>query len=212
VPLFLRRCAARDGQEGLLRRELIRVHEERTPRLTGLLEAAVYREHLQGREFLSLELYEDEAAAGGPARAAMLEALDETEGRHAEVAGVSIRLEVIYEYASIPQRALHSAAALLVARPEGVPRLRERLGPGVAVLAERLKPRRVIAAQGHERPELFVVVGDSEWAFDVDRYLTSGFGRRITAPLEPFLARPPRYFVLDPVWRYFRRLGGTARE
>ncbi|HET7341914.1 MAG TPA: hypothetical protein VFL90_10650 [Methylomirabilota bacterium] len=92
MPLFLRRCVARDGEEGLLRRELIRVHEEQAPTLTGLLEVWGYREHLAGREFLSLAIYEDDAAAASPARAAMLAALDEIESRHGETAGVSVRL------------------------------------------------------------------------------------------------------------------------
>jgi hypothetical protein len=211
VPLFLRRCVARDGEEGLLRRELIRVHEEQTPKVTGLLEVSVYREHLDGREFLSLAIYEDDEASAGAGRQALLAALDEVETRHGETAGVSVRLGPLYEYASLPQRSLHSAAVLLVSRPDGITRLRERLGPDVGVVAERLKPRRIIVAQGQERPELFVVVGDSEHPFDVDRYLTSAFGRRTTTSLEPYLARPPRFYVLDPVWRYFRGVsaGGT---
>ena len=212
MPLFLRRCVARDGQEAFLRQDLIRVHEEGVPKTTGLLELAVYREHVAGREFLSLAIYEDDAAVTGSGRKALLEALDETERRYGEAPGASIRLESLYEYASVPQTSVHSAAALLVTRPEHVARFRERLGPAVGTLAERLNPRRVIAAQGVERPEQFVVMADSNQPFDVDRFLTSAFGRRHTSQMEPYLAAPPRFYLLDPVWRYFRRFSGGMPE
>jgi len=212
VPLFLRRCVARDGQEAFFRQDLIRVHEEGVPRMAGLLELAVYREHGAGREFLSLAIYEDDAAVMGSGRKALLEALDETERRYGEAPGTSIRLESLYEYASVPQASTHGAAALLLARPEHVAGFRERLGPAIAALAERLNPRRVITAQGVERPEQFVVMADSHQPFDVDRFLTSAFGRRHTSQLEPYLAAPPRFYLLDPVWRYFRRFSGGMRE
>jgi hypothetical protein len=211
MPLFLRRYVAREGREGFLRHELIRVHEELVPKAIGLLEVSVYREHVIGREFLSLAIYDDDASVAGPGRKALLEELDEIERQHGEVSGVPVRLESLYEYASIPQPTRHSAAAVLDARPEQAAALRARLPPTVATVAERLRPRRVIVAQGVERPEQFVVVGDSEHPFDPDRYLTSGFGRRQTTLMEPFLVSPPRYYVLDPVWRYFRGFsaGGT---
>lgn len=212
MPLFLRRCVARDGQDALLRQELVRVHEERAPRARGLLEIAVYRENVVGREFLTLAIYEDDRAVMSGGRKSMLEDVDECERRFGEAPGISIRLESLYEYASVPQPSVHSAAAMLICRPEEVARFRERLPSTVASLAERLTPRRVIVGQGVERPEQFVVMADSEQRFDVDRYLTSAFGRRHSTQLEPYLAEPPRYYLLDPVWRYFRRFSGGMRE
>jgi hypothetical protein len=212
VPLFLRRCVARDGHEALLRQDLVRTHEELAPRVRGLLEVAVYREHTVGREFLSLAIYEDDAAVMAPGRKAMLEALDECERRFGEAPGVSIRLEGLYEYASVPQAALHSVAAMLICRAEHTGRMRERLPSAVASLAERLAPRRLLVGQGVEQPEQFVVMADSEQPFDVDRFLTSALGRGHTRRLERYLAMPPRFYLLDPVWRYFRRFSGERRE
>jgi hypothetical protein len=212
VPLFLRRCVARDGQEALLRQALVGAHEELASRARGLLEVAVYREHAMSREFLSLAIYEDDAAVEADGRKALLEAVDECERRFGEAPGISIRLDSLYEYASVPQASVHSAAAMLICRPEHTARFRERLPVGIAALAERLNPRRVLVLQGVERPEEFVVMGDSEHRFDVNRYLTSSFGRRHMAQLESYLAVPPRYYLLDPVWRYFRRFSGGMRE
>jgi hypothetical protein len=93
-----------------------------------------------------------------------------------------------------------------------VPRFRERLPTAVAALADRLTPRRLLAAQGVERPEEFVIMADSEQRFDVDRFLTSAFGRRHTSQLQAYLAGPPRFYLLDPVWKYFRRFSGGMRE
>ena len=212
MPLFLRRCVARDGQEAFFRQELVRAHEELAPRARGLLEIAVYREQVTGREFLTLAIYEDDTAVMAGGRKALLEAVDECERRFGEAAGISIRLDSLYEFASVPQTSVHSAAAMLICRPEHAARFRERLPVAVAGMAERLKPRRVLVAQGVERPEQFVVMGDSEQRFDVDRFLTSSFGRRHTSQLEPYLAMPPRFYLLDPVWRYFRRFSGGMRE
>jgi len=212
VPLFLRRCAARAGHEALLRQELVRAHEELAPRVRGLLEIAVYREQLVGREFLTLAIYEDDTAVMSSGRKALLEAVDDCEGRFGEAAGTSIRLDSLYEYASVPQAGVHSVAAMLICRQEHVPRFRERLPAAVAAMADRLTPRRLLAAQGVERPEEFVVMADSEQRFDVDRFLTSAFGRRHTSQLEAYLAVPPRFYLLDPVWKYFRRFSGGMRE
>jgi hypothetical protein len=212
VPLFLRRCVARNGQEALFRQELVRTHEERAPRARGLLEIAVYRETTLGREFLTLAIYEDDAAVVAGGRKSLLEGVDECERRFGEAPGISMRLESRYEYASVPQKGAHSAAAMLICRPQHVARFRERLPEAIAALAERLAPRRIILGQGVERPEHFVVMGDSEHRFDVDRYLTSALGRRHRSQLEPYLAEPPRYYLLDPVWRYFRRFSGGTLE
>jgi hypothetical protein len=116
VPLFLRRCAARVGREAFLRQELVRAHEELAPRARGLLEIAVYREQLVGREFLTLAIYEDDTAVMSSGRKALLEAVDECERRFAEAGGISIRLESLYEYASVPQTGVHSVAAMLICR------------------------------------------------------------------------------------------------
>ena len=102
----------------------------------------------------------------------------------------------------MPQAGVHSVAAMLVCRPEHVARSRERLPAAVAALADRLTPRRLLAAQWVERPEEFVVMADSEQRFDVDRFLTSAFGRR----------HEPRFYLLDPVWNYFRRFSGGMQE
>ena len=195
-----------------MRQDLVRAHEELAPRVRGLLEIAAYREQVVGREFLTLALYEDDTAVMSVGRKALLEAVDECERRFGEAAGISIRLDSLYEYASVPQASVHSAAAMLICRPEHVARFRARLPAAVAALAERLGPRRVLVAQGVERPEQFVVMGDSEHRFDVDRFLTSAFGRRHTSQLESYLAVPARYDLLDPVWRYFRRFTGGMRE
>lgn len=208
MPLFLRRCVARDGEAGFLRRELIRVHEELVPRATGLQEVTVYREQSIGCEFLSLSLYDDEAALHRDEHEALMDALRAIETAHAGEPTTELRLETILEYASLPQPSLHSAAVLLRARLGRAPDLRARLRPTIEAITERMKPRRAVVAYAVEQPELFVIVGDSEQPFDVDRYLTSGFGRRTTGSLEPYLAAAPRYFLLDPVWRYFRRLRG----
>ena len=212
MPLFLRRCVARDGQEAFLRQELVRVHEDRAPKVRGLLEIAVYRENVVGREFLTLAIYEDDRAVMAGGRKSMLEGVDECERRHGEAPGISIRLDSLYEYASVPQASLHSAAVILICRPQDLARFRERLPATVASIAERLTPRRVIVGQGVERPEQFVVMADSEQPFDVSRYLTSAFGRRHSIQLEPYLAEAPRYYLLDPVWRYFRRFSGGMLE
>ena len=212
MPLFLRRCAARAGHEALLRQELVRAHEELAPRVRGLLEIAVYREQVAGREFLTLAIYEDDVAVTSAGRKALLEAVDECEVRFGETAGISIRLDSLYEYASVPQAGVHSAAVVLICRPEHTARFRERLPVAVSAMAERLTPRRVLVGQGVERPEQFVVMADSEQRFDVDRFLTSAFGRRHTSQLEAYLAVPPRFYLLDPVWKYFRRFSGGMRE
>ena len=95
-------------------------------------------------------------------------------------------------------------------------RHREDEGPSVAPTARecQLSGENDEAALESEArrdaPETLFVLGDSDDRIDVDRYLQSTLHAQHLRRLAPLVAAPTRWFAIDPVWRYFRRLDAAA--
>lgn len=211
MPSYMRRWTAREGHEGVLRQELLRVHQTYAAKNPHLMESMLYREHFVAREFIGLAVYDDEAAVESRERRALLSAFDKLAAAHAETITPSHRVEMLHELVTIPTAAPNGIAALLRCQPEHVPEVTARLGAIARDIVERLSPARLLVAHATDEPGTFFVVGDSEDRVDLDRYLQSSLHRGHQAALKPFLVAPARWYSLDPVWRYFRGRGTDVR-
>lgn len=198
---------AREGQEATLRHELIGVHERMTRGIPHLMEVLLYREHFTSRRFLSIARYDDERAVASGERREMLDALLALETAHCEAPGDSRPLELLYEFAAIPQQGRHGVVALLTASSPGTAtEVGRRMAAGAGALVDRFKPTRMIVARVVDRLRLLVMI-DANDAIDIDRYLASSLRRQHMDALAPYLSAPPQWYALDPVWRYFRSGG-----
>lgn len=207
MPNFLRECVAREGHEAALRQELVGLHERMARGIPHLMEVLLYREHFVSRRFLSVVRYDDERAVASAERRALLDALVGLETARCEAPGDSRPLEVLYEFATIPPRGRHSVVALLTASsPGAATEVGRRMVGGAGALVDRVKPTRLVVARVVDRLRLLVML-DADDVIDIDRYLASSLRRQHTDALAPYLAAPPQWYALDPVWRYFRRTG-----
>ncbi|HEV8584078.1 MAG TPA: hypothetical protein VGT02_03805 [Methylomirabilota bacterium] len=207
MPNFLRESMAREGHEATFREALIGVHERMTRGIPHLMEVLLYREHFTARRFLSIVRYDDERAVQSDERRQMLDALTAIETAHCEAPAESRPLELLYEYATIPQQGQHGVVALLTASSQGTAiEVGRRMAGGAGALVDRLKPTRLIVARVLDRLRLLVML-DATDAIDIDRYLASSMRRRHMDAVAPYLAAPPQWYALDPVFRYFRRSG-----
>ena len=195
---------AREGRETTLRQELIGLHQRTARGIPHLMEVLLYREHFIGRRFLSIARYDDERAVASEERRAMLDALLALETASCEAPGDSRPLELLYEFAAIPHTGQHSVAALLTASSVGMAiEVGRRMAGGAGALVDRFKPTRLVVARVVDRLRLLVML-DANDAIDIDRYLASTLRRQHMDALAPYLAAPPQWYALDPVWRYFR--------
>ena len=96
------------------------------------------------------------------------------------------------------------AAAVLRCAPSAVPELGERLTAIARQLVERLSPSRVLAGFAEDDPGLFVFINDTEDNVDLPRYLGSALHAEHMRDYGPLLTEAPRWYSLDPTWRYFR--------
>lgn len=211
MPSYMRRWAAREGHEGVLRQELLRLHQTHAPKNPHLMESMLYREHFAAREFIGLAVYDDEAAVESRERRALLSAFDKLAAAHAETITPSHRVEMLHEFVTIPRTASNGMAALLRCEPDHVPEVTARLEAIARDIVDRLAPVRFLVGHAADEPGTFFVLGDSQHRVDLDRYLQSSLHRDHQATLERFLVAPARWYSLDPVWRYFRSSGADAR-
>ena len=201
---FLRECVAREGQEHALRGELIAVYERVAVTIPHLAEALLYREHFSSRRFLSIARYDDDRAIASAEHSATLDALTAAERAYCETPSQSRPVDVLYEHATARQRVRYSVVALLTALSEGMAsEVGRRMSTGATAFVERFDPMRLIVARVVDGLRLLVMVDASE-TIDIDRYLASSLRRRHMDALAPYLAAPPEWYALDPVWRYFR--------
>jgi hypothetical protein len=206
MPNLVRRWVAREGQEGRLRHELVRLYDEHIRTDARVIESMLYREHFAGRDFIGVTVYDEESALQGPERRRLLEALQAVSDAHAEVMEGSFRAEVIYEYAAIARQGAHGAAVLLPGKPARLVELSERLREMAAAAVEGLAPTRVLAWHLLEGPGHVLIIVDTEAPIELDHYLASPLRREHLDALAPFLTAPARWYSLDPIWHYFRRL------
>jgi hypothetical protein len=202
---FVRRWIAQDGHESLLRAELIGAHEEHVAGDPGTMEAMVYREHFHGREFIGLVVYDDESALEGERRRALLKRFETIAAAHAEVTEGAFRADLIYEFTSIARNAPYGVAALLRCDPRRVDEFSARLRTIAAGVVEQVGAPRVLAFHLGEPPGLVLLIADASVPVDLDRYFRSSFWRGHREVLGPLIAAPPRWYLLDPIWHYFRR-------
>ena len=204
MPNFLRECVAREGHEATFHHELTGLHERLAGGIPHLREVLLYREHFMSRRFLSIARYDDEGAVASAERGAMLDALLALERAHCEAPADSRPLELLYEFAAIPQKGQHSVVALLTASSEGTAtEVGRRMAAGAGALVDRFKPMRLVVARVVDRLRLLVML-DATDAIDIDRYLASSLRRQHMDALAPYLSAPPQWYALDPVWRYVR--------
>jgi hypothetical protein len=205
VPNFLRECVAREGQDTALRDQLVAAHERFARAIPHLVEVLLYREHFIGRRFLSIVRYDDERAVASLERGEMLDALAAAERAHGAALAESRPLEVLYEHAAVSPHGQYSVVALLTAVSEGMAtEVGRRMAVGAGALVDRVKPTRLVVARVVDRLRLLVMLDAGE-AIDIDRYLASSLRRQHMDALAPYLAAPPLWYALDPVWRYVRR-------
>lgn len=204
MPCYLRRWEARKGREELLHQELVDAYQVYASGNPAVMESIIYREHFVGGEFISLIICDTEVDASTPEERALLAAFEKIAGAHAETITPTLRVETLHEFATIPQTGTYGMAALLRCRPERFAEVAERLGSIAANIVKRLSPSRLLVGHTPDERGHFLFVGDSSYKVDLDRYLESSLRQEHLAMLEPFLAGPTRWYVLDPVWRYFR--------
>jgi hypothetical protein len=209
MPYLVRRWVAREAHEGRLRHELVRLYDEHVRTDASVMESMLYREHFAGRDFIGVTVHDHEGALQGLARRRLVEALQVLNEAHAELTEGSFRAEVIYEYAAIARQGTHGVAVLLPGDPGRLGELTERIRELAAVTVERLAPTRVLAWHLVEGPGHVLVIVDTEAAIDLDGYLASPLRRQHLAALAPFVTAPVRWYSLDPIWHYFRRLSSA---
>ena len=204
MPCMVRRWQARVGMESHLRQALVQAHADVFPQGGQGLESALYREHIEGREFLGLALYVDEAALESPMRRQLLETFAQLEARYADRPTSALRLTILSEYVSIGRPVVSGSAALLRCTPASAPELGERVTAIARQLVERLSPSRILTGFVDEDPGLFVFIEDTEDNVDLARYLASTLHAEHMRDYGPLLIEAPRWYSLDPTWRYFR--------
>lgn len=204
MPCFIRSWRARVGMESYLRQALVRAHEEFFTRDAKGLESALYREHIEGRQFLGLAIYDDETALGGATRHALLGAFAELETAYTEQPATSLRVTTVSEFVSIGRPVMSGMAALLRSAPASVPDLEECLTTIARQLIDTVAPSRVLIGHVDDDPGLVVFICDTRDAVDLPRYMVSPTRTSHMRALAPFLVETPRWFSLDPTWRYFR--------
>jgi hypothetical protein len=202
---LVRRWIAREGHESVLRAELIGAYEEHVARDPGTMESMVYREHFLGREFIGLMVYDDDSALHGERRRALIQRFEAIAAAHAEVSEGAFSADLIYEFTSIARNAPYGLAALLRCDPRRVEEFSARLRGIAAAAVERVAAPRVLVFHLGEPQGLVLFLADASVPVDLDRYLRSSFWRGHRELLEPLLAAPPRWYLLDPIWHYFRR-------
>ena len=207
MPSFLRRWVAKENHEGLLRSALLRLNTDYAAQHAHLVEATLYREHFAEREFLGVATYDDEKDVESTARRDLLRAFERVEAAHAEEVTRSLRIETVSEYRAIPQNGVYGAAVILRSRPDQAGLMRERLTALAADLIERFAPSRVLIHHAVDEPGLFFTICDSHDRIDLDRYLGSSLLQEHRATVGSLLVEHARWFSLDPLWHYFRRLG-----
>ena len=204
MPCFIRSWQARKGMESHLRQALVRAHEDFFTRDAWGLESALYREYVEGREFLGIAIYDDEAALGGPARQALLAAFGELEASYTDRPATALRVTTVSEFVSIGLPVVSGMAALLRVAPAAVPQLEERLAIIARQLIDAVSPSRVLVGHTDDDPGLVVFICDTRDDIDLPRYMVSPTRASHMRVLTPLLVEPPRWFSLDPTWRYFR--------
>jgi len=204
MPCFVRRWSARTGMESHLRQALARAHQDLFTRDDQGLESALYREHVEGREFLGLAIYDEEAAVTGATRRALLEAFALLEAAYAERPGSSLRLTTVFEFVSIGRPVVSGMAAVLRSAPASWVELSQRLKTIARQIVEALAPSRLLVGHADDDPGLLVFICDDKEEIDLPRYMGSSTRSAHLRAIAPFLIEPPRWFALDPTWRYFR--------
>jgi hypothetical protein len=190
--------------ESHLRQALVRAHQDYFTRDTKGLESALYREHVEGREFLGLAIYDDEDALTSATRGALLTAFGELEAAYAERPATSLRVTTVSEFVSIGLPVVSGMAARLRSAPAGVAALEECLTTIARELVDTLSPSRVLVGHTADDPGLVVFICDTRDEIDLPRYMVSPTRARHMRALSPLLVETPRWFSLDPTWRYFR--------
>jgi len=204
VPIFLRRWIALEGHQAALRQALLLVHETDTRKSPHVIESLMYREHFLGAEFTGLIVYDDEASLEATERQHALARLDAIATAHTKFSTPPLRVEMIGALTRAPRGGPYGVAGLLSCQPAFATEFAGRLKGLTAELVERLRPTRMLVGEVVDRPGLFVVLGDSNYPVDLDRYLQSSLHRQHATALGSLLTAPTRWFSLDPVWRYVR--------
>lgn len=209
MPSVLRRWVAREGHAAALRQALMRVHETDISKNPHMMEWMVYRERFLGAEFIGLAVYDDEAALVTEARQRTVATLDAISTAHATFSTPSLRCDVISEFLAVPHTGVYGIAGLFTGDRARATEVSLRLKELAAELVDRFHPTRMLVVQIRDTPETFFVLGDANDRIDVDRYLQSSLYAHHRARLAPLVAAPTRWFAIDPVWRFFRRLAAA---
>lgn len=204
MPCLMRSWHARAGMKSHLRQGLVRAHEEFFARDTRGLESALYREHLEGRHFLGLAIYDDETALGGATRNALLAAFAELETAYTDQPVASLRVTTVSEFVSIGRPVMSGMAALLRGAPASAADLEACLTTIARQLIDTVAPSRVLLGHTDDDPGLVVFICDTRDQVDLPRYMASPTHADHLRALAPFLVGRPLWFSLDPTWRYFR--------
>lgn len=204
MPCLVRRWYARSGMESHLRQALVRAHQDLFTRDDQGLESALYREHVEGREFLGLAIYDEEAALEGATRRALLDAFATLEAAYTERPSRSLRLTTVSEFVNIGRPVVSGMAALLRSAPASAEDLGERLKTISRQIVNAIGPSRLLVGQADDDPGLLVFICDDQEKLDLPRYMGSPTRSLHMRAVAPLLIEPPRWFSLDPAWRYFR--------
>lgn len=156
MPCLVRRWYARSGMESHLRQALVRAHQDLFTRDDQGLESALYREHVEGREFLGLAIYDEEAALEGATRRALLDAFATLEAAYTERPSRSLRLTTVSEFVNIGRPVVSGMAALLRSAPASAEDLGERLKTISRQIVNAIGPSRLLVGQADDDPGLLV--------------------------------------------------------
>jgi len=190
--------------ESHLRQGLVRAHQDLFTRDDQGLESALYREHVEGREFLGLAIYDDEAALESATRRALLAAFAELDAAYAVRPSHALRLTTVAEFVSIGRPVVSGMAAVLRSAPATAAELGERLQEISRQIVNAIGPSRLLVGHADDDPGLLVFICDDQETLDLPRYMGSPTRSLHMRAIAPLLVEPPRWYSLDPAWRYFR--------
>ena len=96
------------------------------------------------------------------------------------------------------------SSAVLRSPPDAAAELGERLWTIARGIADAIAPSRLLLGHAEDDPGLLVFICDAEEHIDLPRYMGSSVRSAHLRLIGPLLIEPPRWYALDPTWRYFR--------
>ena len=95
-------------------------------------------------------------------------------------------------------------AAVFRSAPGATAELGGRLVTIASQIIDALSPSRLLLGHAADDPGLVVFICDDEQDIDLPRYMGSAARSAHLRAIAAYLIEPPRWYALDPTWRYFR--------